>query len=105
MKSLQEIAIALADKKADDIRVLDVRGLSPVTDYLIIASVDTMRQSQAAADEVEVKAGRAFRAEGYDVGEWIALDYGDCIVHIFHKEKRAYYGLDALWSKAALVEV
>lgn len=105
MKSLHEITAALADKKAEEIRILDVKGLSPVTDYLVIASVDTVRQAQAAADEIENKAGRPLRTEGYQVGEWIALDYGDCIVHIFHKAKRPYYGLDALWSKATLVEV
>ncbi len=105
MKSLQTIATALADKKAEEIRILDVRGLSPVTDYLIITSVETIRQAQAAADEIELKEGRPFHKEGYENGEWIALDYGDCMVHIFHRSKRPFYGLDELWSRAVLVDV
>jgi len=95
----------LEDKKAFDIKVLDVRGISPVTDYLIIASVDTYKQAQAATDEVIHKAGHPLHIDGYDNGEWIALDYTDCIVHVFNKSQREIYGLDQLWNKAAVVTV
>ena len=98
---LEIIKKACEDKKGVDIEVIDIRGLSPIADYFVIASGSSSTQVTAIADEVEFKMAAYeeanFVKEGYQSGRWILLDYGDTVVHIFHKEEREFYDLDKLW--------
>lgn len=97
-------AAAASDKKAKDIVILDMRGISMVTDHFVICSANSTTQVQAIADNVEEqlkKAGVAPLAkEGYREARWILLDYGTCVVHIFVEEDRQFYNLERLWGEA-----
>jgi ribosome-associated protein len=101
----ERIAAIAADKKAADIRVLDLRGMVSYTDYFVICSGNTERQTKAIHDAVheELKRGDRLlprRAEGSREARWILMDYLDCVVHIFTPEAREYYRLDQLWGEA-----
>ena len=92
---------ALDDMKAVDVRMLDVRNLTSVTDYMIIASGRSDRQVRALADKV-VETAKALKSgpvgmEGKESGEWILVDLGDVIAHLMHPTTRAYYQLEKLW--------
>lgn len=102
IKELVKTAIkALEDKKAENIRVIDIREISTLADYFIIADGTNRSQIQALADHVEESLGKAGlplkQAEGYDSANWILMDYRDIIVHIFDKENRLFYDLDRIW--------
>lgn len=92
---------ALEDKKAEDIRVIDISEVSVLADYFIIAGGSNSNQIQALSDNVEEKLGRAGcpvrQIEGYDTANWVLLDFGDVIVHIFDKENRLLYDLERIW--------
>ena len=102
----QELVLHLAsflyEKKAQDIVVLHVSHLTVLCDYLVIASGRTAAQVTALADladEYMTKNAMILRrAEGQREGRWAVLDYGSVMVHLFHREERAYYGLDRLWN-------
>ncbi len=98
---------AASDKKAVDIVVLDLREIASFTDYFIIASGTNVRQVQAIADEVseqlKKQGTRAARIEGYKTAEWVLVDYGDFIVHVFEDKARKFYDLERLWRDAARV--
>lgn len=95
---------ALEDKKAEDIKILDLTGLSNITDYFVIASGNNVNQLRAMADSVEEKLFKAdyklHHSEGYQGGSWVLLDYGNIIVHLFNKEEREFYSLERVWSDA-----
>ena len=95
---------AAAEKKAIDIVVLDLREIASFTDYFVITSGTNERQVQAISDEVYEtlkKAGSiAARVEGYKTAEWILLDYGDFIVHVFEQKSRSFYDLERLWRES-----
>lgn len=101
-KKLDIIKKACEDKKGIDLKVLNIRKLTPIADYFVIVSGNSSAQVTAIADEVEekvLKAGEAeFSKEGYRSGRWILLDLGDIVVHIFHKEEREFYDLERLWT-------
>jgi ribosome-associated protein len=90
-----------ADKKAEDIVILDVRKISTVTDYLVICTGHSEPQLRAIADEIERRLRdqgiRKTRREGYPPSRWVVMDYGDVMIHIFHPELRERYGLETLW--------
>lgn len=92
---------AMEEKKGEDIRIIDIQNVSVIADYFIIANGNNRSQIQAMADElVETlgKAGVACRqTEGYQTANWILLDFGDVIVHIFDKENRLFYNLERIW--------
>ncbi len=92
---------ALEDKKAKDISILDISGISVLADYFIIADGNNRNQVQAMADSVEDALGRAGfepkQIEGYQTANWILMDYKDVIVHVFSKEDRGFYDLDRIW--------
>ena len=92
---------ALEEKKAEDIKVLDIENISTLADYFIIASGRNHNQVQAMADEVDEKLGKAGfvpkQTEGYRTANWILLDYGDIVVHIFDTENRLFYDLERIW--------
>jgi ribosome-associated protein len=99
-----------ADKKAVDIVGLDLRDIASFTEFFIIATGNNQRQVQAIADEIneQVKkqlATRPVRIEGYSTAEWVLLDYGDFIFHIFNGEAREFYDLARLWRDARKVEM
>jgi ribosome-associated protein len=99
------IARVAADKKARDIRVIDLRGIVSYTDFFVICSGNTERQAKAIHDAVHesLKHGDGLlprRTEGDREARWILLDYLDCVVHIFTPEAREYYRLEQLWGEA-----
>lgn len=103
-----EIAQAAFNKKGRDIEILDLEGISMLGDYFLIASANNIKQSQSIADEMEDKAaelGMTVRhREGYREGEWILLDFGDIICHVFGgDELREFYSLEELWNDAGRV--
>lgn len=98
------------EKKADHVRILEVRGLSSLTDYLVIATGRSDRQVQAIAEAVRTglkhdHASPPLGVEGMKEGRWVLLDYGDVMAHIFQEPVRAFYDLDGLWRDAAEVPV
>lgn len=100
---------AAADKKALDVVVLDLRAVANFTDCFIIASGANIRQVQAIADAVEETlkrhGTRPARIEGYNAAEWVLIDYGDFIVHVFEGKARQFYDLERLWRDASRVAV
>ena len=99
---------ALEDKKAFDVKVLNITGLSPIGDYFLIATGNNTNQIQAmsdAADEVLQKNGICARQiEGYQNANWILMDYGDFMIHIFNPESREFYNLERIWRDAKVEE-
>lgn len=96
------------DKKAYNVKVLDIRGLSTIADYLVLATGTSDKQVIAIADSVRSglkKYGKAIDIEGAKEGKWIVIDYGDVLVHVFLEEFRRYYNLDELWEAARLTEI
>ena len=100
---------AAAEKKALDLTVLDLRGVATFTDYFIISTGANKRQMQAIADEIvdqlKRRGSRAARVEGYQGAEWILVDYGDFIVHVFDEKSRRFYDLEYLWREAKRLNV
>jgi len=108
----EELALACANAadevKAENIRVLDVRGISSLTDYLVICSGTSMPQLRAilrdVASSVEENHGaKPHMTEGKADTKWVVLDYIDVMVHVMHEELREYYGLEELWQDAKVV--
>ncbi len=101
---VREVVAAMLDKKAIDVRVLYLGAISDFTDYFVIASGSSERQVQAIADGVEERLRelglRPLSAEGQTRGQWVLLDYGAFLVHVFTEERRAFYRLERLWSDA-----
>lgn len=108
-----EVRLAIqcaSDKKALDMVVLDLRSIASFTEYFVICSGANQRQVQAIADEINEQLKkqmktRPVRVEGYNSAEWLLLDYGDFVVHIFNQESREFYDLARLWRDARAVEL
>ncbi|MDQ2746181.1 MAG: ribosome silencing factor [Acidobacteriota bacterium] len=106
-----KLAIECAnEKKAFDITAIDLREIASFTEFFIICSGSNQRQVQAISDEITEKLreklnSRVIRVEGYTAGEWVLLDYGDFIVHIFEQKARQFYDLERLWRDAKKVEI
>ena len=101
-ETVQNICKFLAEKSAVDIRIVEIKGMSDIADHFVICSGRSAPQVKAIFDNLEEKMesiGKfAAHKEGMQEGRWIALDYGDVIVHIFHKDTREIYALDTLWN-------
>ena len=96
------------ETRGSEVCVLDLRELTPVVDYFVIATGSSRRQMHAMADEIEKAVKQELRdakrgSEGYEEGRWIVLDYGDVMVHLFDPEARGYWDLEGLWSDAGRV--
>ncbi len=101
-------ARCLDGKKASDIVVLEVTALSSIADYFVIATAESKRQIKTCADYIDEtltqKGVRSHHLEGMNNLEWVLMDYGDIIVHIFDRDSRLYYGLERLWGDAPNID-
>jgi ribosome-associated protein len=106
---LSLVATALDDKKAEEIIILDMTGVSSMADQFVICHGNSDKQVQAIAKNVkdvllenncDIK-----RMEGNDEARWVLIDSGDIIIHIFHKDERNYYNLEKLWGDAPIIEL
>lgn len=109
-KKMTQMAIkALEDKKATDVSVIDIRGISVIADYFIIASGSNKNQVQAMVDNVSETLGRAGfeprQVEGYATANWILMDYNDIIVHVFSEEDRLFYDLERIWRDGKQIDI
>ena len=107
MTTLQLTRLAvkvLEDKKAKDVQVLDVAGMSSLADYFVIASGSSFTQVRALTSEIDEKFSeqghQPKRIERDTSSNWILLDYGDIIIHVFHHEAREFYNLEKIWGDA-----
>lgn len=105
----QRAARAAIDKKAIDLVVLDVQGLSSVADYFLVCSGRSTPHvksiSDAIREELKNEGSRPLHAEGQAESGWLLLDYGDVLMHVFLEDTRAYYALERLWGDAPLLPV
>jgi ribosome-associated protein len=106
----QKCAALALDKKAFNVRVLDVRKISSLTDFLVLASGSSDRQVKAAADSIHLGLKNDYDTmpigiEGINEGRWVLIDYGDVMVHVFHEPVRLFYDLDGLWCDAEEVQI
>jgi ribosome-associated protein len=103
------IGTAAAEKKAQNIKLLNISDLSSITDYFVVCSGNSIIQVKAIADEIEdkmkLKEFEASHREGYQTARWILLDYGNVIVHVFHKEDREFYDIERLWADAVAISI
>ena len=101
-------ARAAESKKARDLLILDVRDVTSFTEFFVICTASNQRQAQAIADEIGMQLKQMgelpISAEGYDTAEWILLDYGDFLIHVFSETARSYYELERLWRGAKTVD-
>jgi len=100
-------ARALHEGKGFDVDVLDVRNVTLIADYFVIASGSSVRHVKGLADRVlysPESTRKPMHVEGYQLGTWILLDYGDVVIHIFREAERSFYGLERLWGDAPTVE-
>jgi ribosome-associated protein len=102
-------AVAAREKKASDILVLELKGLSTIADYFLICSGITTRQVKAVAEAVEEKLSKETvypsHIEGLPDAHWVLMDYGDLVVHVFDEDTRHYYELEKLWGDAQKIEI
>lgn len=102
IKIAEKIADILEEKKAKDIRVINIREFSTLADYFVLASGTSVTHIKMLSDEVEKRMEedkvKLLHREGYNSARWILIDYGSVVVHIFHEEDRDFYNLERLWS-------
>lgn len=102
--AVREAVAAVADTKGDDVRVRHLAAVTDFADWFVIASGSSDRQVRAIADRIEERlrelGTRPLHVEGHAAGQWVLLDYGDFLVHVFLDERRRFYGLERLWSDA-----
>lgn len=103
-------AAAACDKKAEDVVILDMQGVSNFTDYFVICSATSEPQLKAIATAIREQVRtdlnrRPLSEDGFPTSQWVVLDYGEVIIHLFHTDKRELYGLENLWSDAKRLDV
>ena len=108
-EKVKVIYSALEEKKGIDIKIIDIRKISVLADYLVIAGGTNKSQVQAMVDSVEEELGKdkiyTKHVEGYSTANWILLDYSDIIVHVFNQEDRLFYDLERLWKDGNTAEI
>jgi ribosome-associated protein len=96
------------DNKARDILVLDMRGITPLYDYFVLATGVSRRQIHTLAEEIDAalraEGERRLSIEGYEASKWVVQDYGDVVVHVFDPDTRSYYALEDLWADAPRID-
>lgn len=101
-------ARAADDKKAQNVMLLDIQGLSVIADYFVICHGNSEPQVQAIVDNIKdsvEEAGVTIKGrEGYDDARWVLMDLGDTVVHVFHRDEREFYNIERLWKDARVVE-
>lgn len=106
LKLVNTAVDAIDSKKGLNIKVLNIQGLSPISDYFILASGTNQNQLHAMSDEVLDKLAKedvhAKSIEGYQAANWILMDYGDFMVHLFTEESREFYNLERIWKDAKI---
>jgi ribosome-associated protein len=106
-KIIDRIVELIFSKKGYDVKILDLRTLTSITDYFIICTGDSDTQVKAIADEVDKQMRdegvRSWHTEGYRSLSWVLIDFVDIVVHVFKKESREYYNLEKLWGDAPVV--
>ncbi len=108
--ALQTIIKALDQKRGEDIKAVNIRDLTIIADYFVIAAGGSTTQTKALADAVEFELKRQHgmeptRVEGYSAANWIILDYSDIVVHVFYKETRDFYNLEKLWQDGEFIDI
>lgn len=106
----KKIVSILDDKKATDIKVIEIKGISSLGDYFVLASASNTSLTKALSDEIDDKLWKEDklqpkRIEGYQSASWILMDYYDVIVHIFHDQTRDLYSLEKLWADGREVDI
>lgn len=108
LKMVKMAKAALDAKKGQDIKIIDIRQVTVIADYFLIADGANPNQVQAMVDNVEDVLGKAGypckQIEGYGSGGWVLMDYGDIIVHVFSREDRLFYDLERIWRDGKLLE-
>lgn len=103
-QTLRSAVAAAEDRKARDLRALDLSRVSDFTDYFVVCSGRSERQVAAIADGIQEALGalgvKPLHVEGLPSARWVLLDYADVVIHVFEEETRAYYGLEKIWSDA-----
>lgn len=104
-----KIVKCIDDKLGQDTIVLDLSVISSICDYFIITSTPSVRQVKAIADEIQNRLEEEevyiLHKEGYDTARWILLDYGDIVIHVFHKEDREFYNIEGIWKDAKIINI
>lgn len=97
-----------ADNKARDVVVLDMRAITPLFDYFVLANGSSRRQIHTITEEIDAalhrEGDKRLSIEGYEASKWVVQDYGDVVVHVFNPSTREYYGLEDLWADAGKVD-
>lgn len=105
----QKISELIFAKKGYDVKILDLREVTTITDYFVICSADSDTQVKAIADEVDKSLRdegiKSWHKEGYQALNWVLIDYVDVVVHVFKKDTREYYSIERLWSDAPVIDV
>lgn len=106
---LEKIIRTFDSKKAEDIRAIKITDLTILADYFVIANGTSTTHTKTLAEEVEYQLSQEGiepnRTEGYNGSNWVILDYGDIVVHVFYKETREYYQLERLWSDGEMIDI
>jgi ribosome-associated protein len=97
-----------SDNKAQDVLVLDMRGITPLYDFFVIATGNSRRQVHTITESIDAQLAelgdRRRSIEGYEASTWVMQDYGDLVVHVFNPQTRDYYGLEELWADAPRID-
>ncbi|NTU52822.1 MAG: ribosome silencing factor, partial [Chlorobiaceae bacterium] len=105
----RRVAELSLEKKGENVKILDLRGLSSVTDFFVIITADSERKAKAITehivDELRMEDERPMHIEGLDSLHWVLIDYFDVVVHVFHPDERRFYDLESLWSDAPVTKV
>src|SRR6056297_1223699 len=109
MEMIKKAYKALDDQKARDIKLIDVKNVSPITDYMILATAETERHAKKIEENVKKELKKEdlmySHMDGYDTGKWIIMDYFDFLVHIFIQQKREYYDIDNLFRDTEVIKI
>jgi len=103
-----QVAVIADEYRAEDVVILDLRGICSVADFFVIATGTSDRQMRAIADQIEVHGQavgqRPYGISGYDSATWLLVDYVDVVIHLFDESRRKYYDLDLLWGDAPRID-